>query len=272
MAFMTRLPLLALLTPALCLTAAERLAQVAALDSSAQISVATAQQAAQVEAALARNPDDLSARSALMAFYSNTGDEPDFARQLLWTVENHPEAPSAAMPFYGRAPSQNFATDKNPRIRAAWERALALHPDSPGVLFNGALFIERRDPQRALSLLVQAKSLSASDDHERCLGAIATIYAAAMMPHPGLNGMVISPTVANTLRSEIATSTNPALLSKVGTALVRFNEDREGLRLIQRAIELDPNNPQWQEALESAKAEPVRRANLEAIYGSSRQR
>jgi protein TonB len=35
----------------------------------------------------------------------------------------------------------------------------------------------------------------------------------------------------------------------------------KGFELLQRAIDLDPGNPRWQEALESAKAEPVRQQN-----------
>lgn len=62
-------------------------------------------------------------------------------------------------------------------------------------------------------------------------------------PNFRLNDMVMSPDLVNALRSEIDTSTDSALLSKVGTALVVFREDQQGLRLIQRAIDLDPSNP-----------------------------
>jgi hypothetical protein len=42
-------------------------------------------------------------------------------------------------------------------------------------------------------------------------------------------------------------------------------EAKAGLALIRKAMSLDPGNARWKEALESAEAEPIRRANVRAL-------
>jgi tetratricopeptide (TPR) repeat protein len=78
--------------------------------------------------------------------------------------------------------------------------------------------------------------------------SIASIYASAIETH-------------SKLRNVIENSTDSALLSKVGAALTGRGMEEKGLDLLQRAIDLDPGNPRWQDALESAKAEPIRQWN-----------
>ncbi len=75
----------------------------------------------------------------------------------------------------------------------------------------------------------------------------------------------MDPNLASRLRGEVETSNDSSLLSQVGTTLVQFDQDQEGLSLIQEALDLDPKNPSWKESLDSAKAEPVRRHNLHQL-------
>jgi hypothetical protein len=80
----------------------------------------------------------------------------------------------------------------------------------------------------------------------------------------GHNQMLITPDTKRKLRTEIETLTDPALLSQVGTRFVQLVSDKEiqiGLDFIRRAIDSNPGNPTWTEALESAQAEPIRRHN-----------
>jgi TonB family protein len=43
----------------------------------------------------------------------------------------------------------------------------------------------------------------------------------------------------------------------------------KGFELLQRAIDLDPGNPRWKEALESAKAEPERQRNYRQMTNTA---
>ncbi len=79
------------------------------------------------------------------------------------------------------------------------------------------------------------------------------------------NIIKVSSAFAQTLRTELDISTDPELLSLIGTKLVQVHDDQDGLTLLERAIDLDPENPAWKEALESAKAEPIRSRNRHTL-------
>lgn len=240
-------------------------------DAGKWLSIANVQQAREIEADLGRDPENLMERDALMAFYSNQRDESDFTRHLLWMIDHHPDLPIVGMRISDT--SENYQV-----IKAAWERALGSHSDSADVMHNAGLFIEQEDPVQALTLFKQAMGLTSSDPEgeQRYLNSMAVVYAAAVIVdlHSSdarfqVNGMVFAPGTATALKTELENSTDPALLSQTGTSLVQFREDAAGLGLIQRAIDLDPYNPAWKEALESAKAEPVRRQNIQGMTGGS---
>lgn len=152
-----------------------------------------------------------------------------------------------------------------------------MHSDSAEVLYHAGLFFESEDPQRALDLFTRAKNMTISDPNTqgRYLNAIAFLYSVAVIsdvkngdPKWRFNNIAISANTAAALRSDVDTSTDPQFLSKVGTSLVEFDDDQAaqvGLAYIENAIELDPGNPRWKGALESAKAEPIRRRNIRLL-------
>jgi TonB family protein len=285
--------LVAILVPALYLAASARFDQqqiAAGSDQAATTSVATEQQAEQLESRLLRDPENLSIRGALMAFYANDGNESAFTPHLLWVINRHPEAPIAAMKIYPRSDLPSHAlqdslaahTSANSGYelsKAAWDDALNKYPNSPDVVFHAGLFIESNDPRRALALFTRAAVLPPADSRAKAgyLHAVSVIYAAAVItdqkagdPSARINNIAMDQNLASTLRTEIETSNDPALLCQAGTTLVQLGQEEEGLSLIQRAVDLDPANPKWKDALESAKAEPVRRQNLhELINGQA---
>lgn len=234
-------------------------------DAGVRISIGSAEQAREVEADLERDPENLIERDALMAFYSNQRDGDNLTKHMVWMIDHHPDLPLVGMTtFIGPA--------NHELIKAAWERALASHTTSADVLNNAGLFIEQDDPARALTLFREAMRLAVSDPDRRrqYLESMAVVYAAAVIAdvHSGdprflVNGMTFTSDTASALKTELQTSNDPALLSQTGTSLVQFREDAAGLRLIQQAIDLDPSNPHWQAALQSAKAEPIRRQNMQ---------
>jgi TonB family protein len=201
-----------------------------------------------------------------MAFYANERNESAFTAHLLWMIDHHPESPYAAMRFYSRSP--------NELTSQAWDKALAKYPNSPQVLFNAALFIERGNPKRALDLFARAASLTPADSVAQTgySDAISSVYAEAVLtdlsggdPRARVIDSNMDPDLAGKLRVELEQSSDPAFLSSVGTKLVRFRQDEVGLSLIQKAIDLEPGDPKWKEDLTSAKAEPVRRKTLHEL-------
>ncbi|HLH02093.1 MAG TPA: TonB family protein [Bryobacteraceae bacterium] len=224
---------------------------------------------ADLEARLAAKPDDVDLHRQLLIRYWNDRQGSKYVPQLLWVIEHDPE--DAWLGAMGLRPEGSaFNTpDDYVRIEQAWEAALAGHPDSPKVLMNAAAFFEPGDPARALELLRQAKQLAPEDTHNRYQYAMASIYVEAFVsaiPH-SLTKSHMTPDLAAQLRNELDSSTDTSLLSTVGTHLVQIGTHSypelkaKGFDLLQRAIDLDPANPALKEALESAKAEPVRQAN-----------
>jgi TonB family protein len=143
------------------------------------------------------------------------------------------------------------------------------------ILNNAAAFIQTTNPERAIDLFRQAEFLDAGKT-QVYQGAIARIYAAAevQMVHPEakLNNIQMSSDTAARLRDQLLASHDPALLSQVGTALVKISRAEAadpqaalGLLLIYQAARLDPGNTKWTDALQSAKEEPRRRAAYAAL-------
>ena len=240
---LTRLLLLAAFFPMLYLTAGARFDQA----EPRVMSVANQVQADKFEADLLRDPNNLTERNALIAFYFNQREIALWTKHLLWLIANRPETSMAAaiIPTFG---------EDHAILSAAWEQALAKHSDSAEVLFHAGLFFQQQDPPRALSLFNRVKTMvdSQPEAHQRYAHAAAVIYA---------NALTATSTFASTLRAEVENSSDPAFLSNVGTLMSTFGHTEPGLFLIQRAIDLDPANPKWKEALESAKAEPIRVRN-----------
>jgi len=283
-----RLLLVAIFVPAVYLAASVHFLQrqnSVSREQTATISIASNQQADQLESQLQQDPENLAIRGALMAFYANEGIEPPFTLHLLWVINHHPEDPIATMRIYGRSDSSTRSL-KDPialhmgavttyeGTKAAWDDAVNKHPSSPNVLFHAALFLESNDPKRALELGRTASRLATADSPAQAgyLRMIADIYATAIMtdrkaagPSARTGNTAMDETLASALRTEIESTSDPALLCEVGTNLVKSGQDEEGLSLIQGAIDQDPMNPRWREALDSATAEPVRRQNLQNL-------
>jgi beta-lactamase regulating signal transducer with metallopeptidase domain len=276
----------AVFCPTLYLAASVRFAQKGSATDKTTISIASQQQADQLESQLARVPENLKIRGALMAFYANKRNEVRFTPHLLWVINHHPEAPIAALKIYDQPESSSRSrqvpvgvhTDANAEyelVKAAWDGALNRRPHSPDVLFHAGLFVEGSNPRRALDLFRRAATLPAPDPHaeSRYLHAISVIYAAAVMTNRSdnrnvrINNIVMDQVLGGALRTEIDASHDPTLLCGVGTILVQLHQDVKGLRLIQKALDLDPTNPAWKEAMDSARAEPIRRQNLRELAG-----
>jgi beta-lactamase regulating signal transducer with metallopeptidase domain len=242
------------------------------------VSIANAGQAREIESDLRRHPENLTERGALMTFYANRRGNAAFMKHLLWVVDHRPDSPLAAMKSFVR--DEEDVSGGRRRVEMAWEQALVHHHNSAEVLYHAGLYFEETNPQRALALFRQAKNMTLSDSEAqlRYLQSIALIYGAAVSADLNagntrfrIHGISMPLTTARELRTELEASNSPSLLSQVGTILVQIGANRQtqsGLVFLRKAIELDPGNLRWKEALESARVEPVRRQNRRTMIAA----
>ncbi len=206
--------------------------------------------ASELETKLQVNPEDLDSRTELLKFYSLSQSSENYARHVLWLIENHPDF--RAIDEYGRLVPQGGRLNtpgEYEQAKAAWEAQLAGPHTSGGLLLHAANFLESSDPQRALDLLEEARNL---DTEKRLyLAGEAEIYKSVAVRY--ING----DQGADPLRSRLINSSDAELLGVTGAALAGVYSPVGikdlGLELLERAISLDPSNPKWKAALESAK-------------------
>ncbi len=221
----------------------------------------TQEQVADLESSLQLNPDDLSARTKLLSYYGQRALSKNYAAHLFWMIEHHPEDQSLDWgmrlhPMGALAsPSAQYDEEK-----ALWEQNLIEHGTLPAVLYHAGLFFENSDLRRAVQLFQQARELQPLNSEY--LDAEARIYERAISKH-FLPNATSTPTNEEdelaTWQAQLNSSTDAALLSRVGAMLVDFGRvtpsdpaRQLGLQLLERAIAVDPANPKWKDALVSS--------------------
>jgi hypothetical protein len=235
----------------------------------------TSEELASLQLDLKADPDDPATRTKLLFYFRQHLETNGFTSQLLWFVQHYPNSQALEIAQFPHSVIAMQSAGTIQILQAAWEKAVASAPNSPSVLFNAARFFSQEDPERALSLVREAQGMDSSHagwyTH-----LIAEVYVSAEMTmvHPSqrfvLDYIIHRPELATRIHHELGASDDPALLSDVGRMLADMNsrnsaEQRRAVQLIQRAIDLDPQNPTWREALDSAKAAPVRERNYENL-------
>lgn len=210
---------------------------------------------AQFEAQIQANPDDVLARTALSDLYSQTGQNDKNLEQSIWLIQHHPESTILSPSALG-GPGAKFALANYQQLKIAWEGALADHPSDPQVLYCGGLFFRELelDRGRALELFSHARQLQPANS--MYLEAVARVYKEAIVTNrPDHRPNSAYEELMSRLRTELPNATDAALLNQVGSSLAQNdNPNRQlGLQFIERAITLEPDNPRWKVALETAK-------------------
>ncbi len=235
-----------------------------------------AERSAELEAQLASDPENPEIRSKLLLNYYMQMQEGDMTvgekhdAQLLWLIAHHPDA--SGLGLLGVAePARELPNPFQPHYQEAeglWESQLSKFPDSPAVLANASAFFHAKEASRSLDLIKKARQLDPRNP--RYLDSLAWFYAQAEVDRnaptlpdgrepagPGTLG----PALIQVLHQELTSSTDVALLSDVGSRLVRISYNSPlaqtglpafGKQLMDRAVELDTTNPQWKEAIATA--------------------
>jgi len=131
----------------------------------------TAQDVKVLEDGLAKNPDNLAARSKLIEYYFQAGLEshsPDIEEkrqsQIFWVIEHHPEAkisgsPEAAiMPIGGRGGVEAYHHGKE-----LWMQQVEKHPSDVQVILHAAEFLQFFDKEQESDLLQKALEIAPTD-------------------------------------------------------------------------------------------------------------
>jgi TonB family protein len=231
------------------------------------------QQAAELEQRLAANPQDLEARTQLIGYYYSNGFIQPWLDHLAWAIEHHPEAPLhqtyPASFAAGRGLIQN--EEDQQRLQNLWRRKAIQNPANVEVLLHAAAFLNDRD--EAIRVLETARIAAPADP--RPLSRLTELWVNQIFGNRMLNSPESNQRSQRALDT-LLQSNDAALIGAVGAAHTSGGllvspkvsaEDKqrhaEYLRdrvsaseqLLQRAIQLDPHNPKWPEALQKLHAE-----------------
>ena len=119
------------------------------------------QEFVELQARLARNPDDAEASERLISALNGSRARvaPIFARfdqHAEWTLRNRPDSNLTRMIV---TTDDGRDEHRRARYRSLWLEAVALRNDNPLVLGNAASFFQHIDPSQATELLLRARSL-----------------------------------------------------------------------------------------------------------------
>lgn len=139
-------------------------------------------EAENLEAILRRRPDDLTARTELLGYYSRHefGDKSAReakTRHIVWLIRNHPEAEVLGLPF-GHVHA-TLAPESYAQCKEAWLEQLRTQPESVPVLGNSAAFFLQSD--RALARDALQKACALDKANPKWPAALGQLYALDMM-------------------------------------------------------------------------------------------
>jgi len=170
------------------------------------------------EEKLRQYPDDLEARASLVLSLQARGRRGEALEQILWMIENHPEAPHASA-FSMKLPASEFA-----RAREAWETQINHHAAEPRVLSNAASFYRSNDPLRTEELLKKAIAL-APDGSRPYVNNLCALYVMHLAP----DHMLKNPAFEEHARREVEAAPDSEVARCVARSLA---ESRPGVTTV----------------------------------------
>jgi len=238
--------------------------------------------AEKLEAGLKDTPEDIAARVKLLGFYfrgpamqalGHDATVEARRRHILWLVEHHPESEATELAEATIDAAGTTLADPAGYEQAAarWMDEAQQHQDSAAVLSHAARFFRLSNKERAISLLQQAQHAAPGD---RDLDAkIGYVYALAilgvdMMNQNGLptthNAAEAHSEFAARAMSELKSSSDAAVVGNAGWIVGQYGVILNAMlkgkltvdyfpvaeQLLNRAHELEPNEPKWSSALE----------------------
>jgi len=234
-----------------------------------------ADSAAELEAELVRNPENLTVRIRLLSYYTQWLISPDArTRHLLWLIEHHPDSDIFQLRTVATSILPDYSGLNSPdieRARALWLQQAERYATNSRVLANAAGSLAEVDGPAALELIRRAHRVDPDNpDWSDWLGvayanAVRATFAGGR-PHgfAGVGGGLLYPPLklpidqSVFLKTELETSEDVTLIGTTAEVLLseiaalKFFPDGErsaseafGNQLKLRAQQLDPGNPRW---------------------------
>ena len=228
-----------------------------------------------LERRVAENPDDLDARKLLISYYFQHARRKPRLRHICWMIENDPGSDifdfrGAGIPAYE---SPLGGPDDFQRVRELWLEQARKHTQNPRVFANAARMLWQDDPERAAEFWRRALTLE--PNKRRWTFLLARLHAFVLQTdgrmHPTTAWSAERKALADRFVAELRTSNNALLVGQVAEILtppVDLPPELRKIRgkqvwpprlfgmmelaeeLLQRARELQPDEPRWERSLE----------------------
>jgi TonB family protein len=216
-------------------------------------------EASHMEARLERQPEDVRTRALLTAYYFRHAMRKQRLMQVFWLIEHHPESELLCSSAFAISAEDSPVNDMASygRAKALWLAISQKRQPNPQVLWNASSFIIQFDPARSEQLALVGKALEPNE--QRWNERLAFLYAKAVFTdgrmRPQMPASAERNAFAKKAHRELEASSDANLIGLAGNSLapadpeVRSFRPPEavafGLRLLERARQLAPDDPRW---------------------------
>lgn len=243
-----------------------------------------------LERRLTENPGDSDARKLLISYYFQHAQREPRLRHIHWMIENDPGSDifdfrGAVIPAYE---SPLGGPEAFQRVRELWLEQVRKHTQSPRVHANAARMLWQDDPERAAEFWRRALSLEPNE--RQWIFLLGRLYAFVLQTdgriHPTTAWSAERKALADRFVAELRTSNDALLVGQVGEILTppvglppelrkiggkqvwppHIGMPELAEELLQRARELQPNEPRWERSME--RLDQVRREMEAADVGA----
>lgn len=241
----------------------------------------TPAEATRFESELVRDPENLSLRIRLLSHYYQQMIAEPRLRHIVWLIENHPEADVflAASDILSMSPNWTGLNQEAgyQQVKALWLRQTERPSVTAKVMANAAASLAGADAEVSLELVKRARGLEPRNpEWTRWLAKIGELavrssfaggyrnirlFAGIPQDRDTLPAFQLPLAAAEALKTELANSTDAALVGATGEALARQSQTIKmrnldggpeveksgafGEFLLGRARVLEPENPRW---------------------------
>ncbi len=173
----------------------------------------TPDEAQRLEGYLQANPEDLTARGSLIAYYFQSGIREPRLKHIFWLIEHHPESEIAGFSSTGIAPRGGILNSESDyaQARDLWLEQVRTHGNDARVLGNAAQFFLQpgADLATAADLL---KRVSALDPRGNWTARLSALYAKVIVGPD-------DPALAERVKAELDASSDGILLMSTASQL-----------------------------------------------------